>query len=388
MPLLGASETMKKAMRTALGVVFVNSLILAAFLECAGHFIISRKKFIREYPVDNQFARQYLDYVNHMEGKQDFSSWKTSDLPSNYNQDSFEAFSIYGDCKGKSDNALLQGDSWMGMLNIHSRQDIIPVYMSEHKGCIINAGTGSFSPSNLEGQVAFFAKIGYDFDTVIAYLDQTDVGDEFYRYKEKIKVVDGTLRVRPFGLFEHTSYYNYKNDYFDHYTLGSGLKEIFFRLARAVPSFKASRYSEIAKPLKSSIKDCKECDYFALRVRTYIEAVSRLTNAKSLTIITHPHYQHYTGEYQDTLNPSIAKAIMLAKTRRNLAITHIDADPLSEGACKSNLCQDYFQEGDISSHPKPEKLGHLASIIANQIRISVGSTPSAMAREQTRLDEE
>ena len=86
---------------------------------------------------------------------------------------------------------LFQGDSWFQQIY---RLQKVKVYLANTQKNIkiINAGISSYSPSLMNVQ---FNILENDFDikpdVVIVYVDQTDIGDEFCRYRN-LRVLDET----------------------------------------------------------------------------------------------------------------------------------------------------------------------------------------------------
>jgi hypothetical protein len=96
-------------------------------------------------------------------------------------------FSIINKYSNNSDNILLQGDSWIERtIFLKKPSDLINNFVKKKKIGYINSGISSFSPSLMQIQYEILEK---DFqikpNIIFAYIDQTDIGDEICRYKEK-----------------------------------------------------------------------------------------------------------------------------------------------------------------------------------------------------------
>ena len=96
-------------------------------------------------------------------------------------------FSIINNFSINTDNILLQGDSWIEQLNdprYKMSYNLINNFAKKNDLGLINAGVTSFSPSLMQLQYEILEK---DFNIkpniVVAYIDQTDIGDELCRYK-------------------------------------------------------------------------------------------------------------------------------------------------------------------------------------------------------------
>ena len=125
------------------------------------------------------FHKKYSNILNHL---------RNVNLNWDYdgNQENF-LFSVINDFNQSKKNILLQGDSWMEQINLENQSlKNITNYSKKNNFGIINAGITSFSPTLMKLQYEILKK---DFnihpDIVIAYIDQTDIGDEICNYKKK-----------------------------------------------------------------------------------------------------------------------------------------------------------------------------------------------------------
>ena len=60
------------------------------------------------------------------------------------------------------------------------------------------AGTSSYSPSLMSAQLnAIRSQFGELPETIVAIIDQTDLGDELCRYKDLRDIINGKVIVRP-----------------------------------------------------------------------------------------------------------------------------------------------------------------------------------------------
>ena len=105
---------------------------------------------------------------------------------------------------------LFQGDSWMEQITrnrFKQSRKLIQKFGNNNKVGFINAGVSSYSPSLMNLQLDVLQKDFQIFpDIVIAYIDQTDIGDELCRYKNNKVYKNGILNsVQP------EAYLMYKN---------------------------------------------------------------------------------------------------------------------------------------------------------------------------------
>ena len=98
-------------------------------------------------------------------------------------------------------NILFQGDSWAGQLTNKERKKyylaknyVVNTSLKKNFG-FINAGINSYSPTLMKLQLEVLNK---DFqikpDIIVAYIDQTDIGDENCRYKNN-RIFEGNTLV-------------------------------------------------------------------------------------------------------------------------------------------------------------------------------------------------
>jgi len=126
-----------------------------------------------------QFYEKYFEEIEHLRFQDNFRDRKiTNELIFNYIKDD----------KGKK-TILFQGDSWMEQLNAQKTSKEILKFNLNNYSKIINAGTASYSPSLMFKQ---FQILENDFnifpETLVIYIDQTDMGDELCRYRKLIKL--------------------------------------------------------------------------------------------------------------------------------------------------------------------------------------------------------
>ena len=146
---------------------------------------------------------KYLDIVNHIRPEY----VNTSEL----------VYSVINPYSSKI-NILMQGDSWFNQINFPTKDNaksykdvnIIEPTRNDLKSLnfisnwakkrdigVINAGTGSYSPSLMSVQIEVLERDFNIFPNIlVSYIDQTDFGDEICRYsKNKIYENDKLSRV-------------------------------------------------------------------------------------------------------------------------------------------------------------------------------------------------
>ena len=348
----------------------VNFLILFLLFEALGQaykykHIKQNKLFISTEYIDN-----YLKYVNHHkrhEVKNELSDYSLK--PQNLSSDSISAYSCYGiKCVSnqRDYDFLIQGDSWAEQFDKNMKSFLIDDYSQKN---VISGGTSSFSPSNMEGQLGFLRDEGYSFKKIITIIDQTDIGDEFYRYKLKTNPSEDSKissTVSPYDQDEHINYYNHSFE--DRLINSSGAYYLVYRLRERLNLIPQSGVSflKINSPLRFKSQSAEK--YFQKRLRSYIDFILASDKLQNLYIITHDHYQNLNGEYTFSVQQLVSKVLEDHFSSNN--IIHIHLNPADEGFCKNKDCSDFFISGDIASHPRIDKWHEIISTIKKRMNIS------------------
>ena len=129
-------------------------------------------------------------------------------------------FTKINDIKDEELTVLVQGDSYMEQLTfspepINFSVELIQKFESEKKISFINGGTGSYAPSVMNLQLDVLEE---DFNVlpniVIAYFDQSDLGDENCRYKNNKVYENGVLKkIQPESHLMWRDAFNYSEIY-------------------------------------------------------------------------------------------------------------------------------------------------------------------------------
>ena len=138
-------------------------------------------------------------------------------------------FTTINELEDKEVIVLIQGDSYMEQLTNWSyieqldntkeykniSVELVQKFKSKKKVGFVNAGTGSYSPSIMNVQLDVLEE---DFkilpNIVIAYVDQTDIGDENCRYKNHKFFENGVLKsIRPETFLMWREAFNYSEIY-------------------------------------------------------------------------------------------------------------------------------------------------------------------------------
>ena len=262
-------------------------------------------------------------------------------------------FSTINELEGKKKIVLIQGDSWMEQLTSMSDQNFISLNLVKKFGDkkkigFINAGTSSYSPTLMNLQLDVLQEDFQIFPViVIAYIDQTDIGDEICRYKNNKIYKNGILKsVQPEAhlmykdLFSYSQIYGLSRIYLnDNSKITKTFQLINFKfkyqLTKSTIRFyrkhisrsKADKdrlnkcyWGEIEKYLiKPSELDIK---YFTNSLKDYVKKINQKKHIKKLIFVTFPHKKHfYTNSNQTssyTLNVSDVVDNVI-KDKKNIA---------------------------------------------------------------------
>tara|TARA_B100000427_G_C15493644_1_gene588800 strand:+ start:32 stop:1174 length:1143 start_codon:yes stop_codon:yes gene_type:complete len=222
---------------------------------------------------------------------------------------------------------LIQGDSWIEQITYGPDTDfhsfkMLREYGLKNKIEFISGGISSFSPSLMNIQLDILEKDFSIFpDVLIAYIDQTDFGDENCRYKNKKKYENGKLiSVEPENytnsLWDYTKVYEltiiskkYKSNIIKTFhIINFEIKHGFLRLSEKISEFiqddkqiKCHFHTienYLINPDKSDIK------YFSNVMDNYLTSIKEKKHIKKIIFVTFPHKKHF--ELND-VNQSIYK---------------------------------------------------------------------------------
>ena len=251
---------------------------------------------------------------------------------------------------------LFQGDSWMEQLtspvdgNFISLE-LVQKFKSNKKVSFINGGTASYSPSLMNLQLDVLENDFKIFpNIIIAYIDQTDVGDENCRYKNNKVYRNGILKsIQPEAHLMYRDLFNYSQIY--------GLSEIFlkdtskisktfqlinfkFKYGLTKSSIRLYRkYISQSKSDKEKITKCyvpeiqkylinpNETDikYFADSIREYLKKIDQKRHVKKLFLVTAPHKKHFYKnlEQKNSYKVNVSDIVdSIIKDKKN--VTHIN----------------------------------------------------------------
>ena len=264
---------------------------------------------------------------------------------------------IYNKVGEGSEKVLIQGDSWAELLERDPKN--INLFLGIPNTQFLLAGTSSYSPSLMSAQLN---KIRSHFkespQTIIAIIDQTDLGDELCRYKNLREVINGKVVVRPAPPGEE-GYYTLHNLFSKYKVLTSNfpftLKLIKYELLndqivkRMKNSKKKCGYNDILGILKNDISD-HDLRYWNYVLTEYINNVFSDSNLKRLIIVTHPHKNHINGEYVSNINNLVINNITKSSYKDKITVLNLFKYSKMNDADINEI----FIEDDSYSHLKPD----------------------------------
>tara|TARA_Y100000590_G_C15724663_1_gene1014768 strand:+ start:1821 stop:2975 length:1155 start_codon:yes stop_codon:yes gene_type:complete len=231
-------------------------------------------------------------------------------------------FTEINNIKNKNIIILFQGDSWFEQLTFVSEKNyvsanLIKEFGKKNKVGFVNGGIISYSPSLMNLQLDVLED---DFkilpSIVIAYIDQTDIGDEICRYKKNKIYKNNTLSsVKPETDLMGRGWFNYSEIYEISKINLSDKNKIFktfqiinfkfvYNLKRRINNF---YYKYISKTGKDKFVKCyfteiekylielkdSEKKYFLSVLNEYYNKIKEKDHIKKLILVTHPHKKHF-----------------------------------------------------------------------------------------------
>ncbi len=262
---------------------------------------------------------------------------------------------------------LLQGDSWIERIEIDPvqgkpKKNGNSVFFNELPPSLksygyINAGIGSFSPSLAEGQLRFLKKeFDIDPEFIIMYIDQTDFGDELYRYSDLIKRVDGNIvKISEDNFFQFKSQYKEIIEFEDSKLKAIGLIRYEFNkfIRKLRKDNQPVQLEKILDPLTRNLS-VEENEKIKLAILGYINEALRSNRLKKLLIVSHPHLKHLeeSGNYKNQIHTSIVSAYHELNEDQKNKVCIAVIDPSKVYKFKS--IEDIFYSKDPTSHLQSE----------------------------------
>jgi hypothetical protein len=346
-------------------------LIIFLLFEVFAYFVVFKlenhrfiKSIIKEKNNTNEnfkkIKKKYRDILPYIRDPNNFNN--LNDYLISYDP-SHLIFTVVNPYKlSNLSNILIQGDSWAEKSNKKTIFEYLKNTSKKKNVGLINAGISSYSPSPMSVQLFILRK---DFKlnptTIIAIIDQTDIGDEIYRYNtpswsgnkvnyfnlEHEAPLAEIFTSTNFSLFKLISlgklYFTTKKNKLDGNTLLT-LKYIYKRISNFFNGIPA-----VLSPLVNGLSD-NEKIIFEERINNYIQVVFQDKNLETLIFVTHPHKNHLISnnkKYKSEVGILINKILEKSKYKQN--IRHINFFEQRENISEFKNINDMFEK-DIYSH--------------------------------------
>ena len=311
--------------------LFIAFIISIAVIEMvAKSYIIKRIKKNAEtqkteYRFNNdektiKFINKYADRLHHLRGPSVLISDKSppSDL----------LFSVsIPFSKINNQNVLIQGDSW-AVAAKYSKTFIKKFGEKEGFGVVL-AGVRSYAPSPMTLQLETLrADFSIKPSIIIGIIDQTDIGDELFNYKEQINDTSGSLNsLLPIGRHKKIRSLvikRNKNITSSNFSIAILLKHALYHFQERVFS-RAPSGSDILSPLINGV-DISLNQYFSFRLNRYIEKAFDDRSMKKLILVTHPHRNHLVNNDYIKFKGEVGILVnqVVTKSKHKKKIIHID----------------------------------------------------------------
>lgn len=257
-----------------------------------------------------KFHKTYTGKIHHLKGSNMIRKENAS--PEDF------LFSTVNSFNKKNYKVLIQGDSYVETLTYYQKtHSLLKKFSYNNNIGLINAGIGSYAPSLMSLQLDILEK---DFNIlpniIVAYFDQSDMGDEICRYKDKKIYNDKNKLVKvkeekySRNIFNYTKLHeeslilisNKSNfsksinllNFNINYSFNKQKNKILFKFkGLKEKGFKGRKlkkectWYDIERPLIENNPD--EILYFKKQIEDYLDKVSEKEYIKKVFIVTFPH---------------------------------------------------------------------------------------------------
>ena len=344
---------MKKTIFISL-IIFVIITIIYFLFGIWGIFEIKKNSdFLFRNQENFLFHKKYSEKIHHL---RDVNRWglKRNEY----------LFSIINENEKKT--ILFQGDSWIESISeIKKSQNLLKKFGIDNKFNIYNAGITSFAPSLMHEQYRILKK---DFNIIpnilVIYIDQTDIGDEFCRYKNnKVYSDDGSfigVKREKFtrATYDYSKLYMYSELNFDSNfkkILKFPYKKTLYFIKRNINQVKnifnngyknrnvsKCSFKEIMKKLNNYNLDSE--NNFKESLKEYLETLYFEKNIEEIYLVSFPHEKHLNNSYQINVSNYIDDVINSNKDDR---LVHLNMSKLEFNKLK---IENIFKKNDLASH--------------------------------------
>tara|TARA_B100000035_G_scaffold294958_1_gene285639 strand:- start:683 stop:1795 length:1113 start_codon:yes stop_codon:yes gene_type:complete len=278
------------------------------------------KPYLFSNSVDLEFHYKYSNKVNHLRAKK-FDGKTTGYF-----------FDNISDVRSK-EKILFLGDSWfdqIGLEKYKGSKKSLKEFSIKNNIQIINGGTTSFSPSLMQIQ---YNLLKNDFNInpsiLILHIDQTDIGDEYCRYREK-KIYDDKkklvsverfdfdkeifsgLKIYEYSKIKLNDNYLFKFIKLSNFSIKYFINKNFFRIKKIIEygwrtGDERNYYKCRFKVIKSFLdrKNPKADNYFKKTLIEFLDNLENQKNLKKIIITSFPHRDHVKNIYQNNVSSLI-----------------------------------------------------------------------------------
>jgi len=281
---------------------------------------------------------------------------------------------------------LIQGDSFMEQLTNSSyyKQDtnvelltngekpknisveLVQKFKSKKKVGFVSGGTGSYSPSLMNLQLDVLEQ---DFkilpNIVIAYVDQSDIGDEYCRYKNHRFYENGVLKsIQPESHLMWRETFNYSEIYekskirlknnskilqtffLTNFNFKYGFVKSSIRLYRKYISTNKVDKEKLTKCYWGTIEKYlikhhdTETEYFKDQVKKYLENMKKKEHIEKIFFVTFPHKKNFNKTYKLNVSDVIESVVKDEKI-----VTHINFSKILLNDNNFNYENIYLNDG-------------------------------------------
>ena len=281
---------------------------------------------------------------------------------------------------------LIQGDSFMEQLtnSAYYEQDtnvelltngekpknisveLVQKFKSKKKVGFVSGGTGSYSPSVMNLQLDVLEQ---DFkilpNIVIAYVDQSDIGDEYCRYKNHRFYENGVLKsIQPESHLMWRETFNYSEIYekskislnnkskilqtffLTNFNFKYGFVKSSTRLYRKYISTNKVDKEKLTKCYWGTIEKYlikhhdTETEYFKDQVKKYLENMKKKEHIEKIFFVTFPHKKNFNKTYKLNVSDVIESVVKDEKI-----VTHINFSKILLNDNNFNYENIYLNDG-------------------------------------------
>lgn len=273
-------------------------------------------------------------------------------------------FSEYPINKNSIVDVLIQGDSWVELLDRQGDLSEKLIVNQANVRNLYNGGTSSYSPSTMLLQLREM-RVKYNINPklIIAHVDQTDVGDECFRYKDLL-IHDHSGKVIAIKKNEPSDQSAYTVSY-ETDNLRYNENEKYKSLALVVNFFyhryylkkigenyglQKAPWKDICSYLVAPNKTPAFCgEYFKKTLQAYIDEVFSSSSVQKLVIITHPHLRHFSKNIDHKYSGNVS-ILVSSVAERNKNCEHINMMDIFKNVYENKDPTDVFRPEDPWSH--------------------------------------